>query len=190
MLTTTYSIVMLNGEQQKARNLVSRLEQYLCNDVGKEEGKELVSLQRAFARLLTAYSYCSERKVELFVIPLVRSFLSVEAHALLANLDACTLYCTRIIEYAHHQIGRAVEGAHIDGETLVSAMRLFCTQATQRLVLEEEELFPLAHRLLSEDDWFNIASQCLSRTEKVPGRYMQPYSARIAARHEKQRFLH
>lgn len=162
MLTTTYSLMVLLGEQQKARGLLSSLEQHLDQETYNGfEGVDSTWLQHAYLKLVAAYSFCRERKIEQYVMPSVRE-LAPDAKTLFASLDFHAAYSARLVEYAHGQVRRAMKGLQVDVSTVVATMQLYCKQMMERLLLEQESLFPLAQRLLSEDEWFRIASQCLS----------------------------
>lgn len=167
MLTTTYSIMLLHGEQQKARSLVSGLERHLdleaCNGF---DGGDVGWIKQAFVKLVAAYTFCRERKIERYVIPTVRDAAS-DAQPLFASLEFYAAHSGRIVEYAHAQVQRAIKGIQVDVAALAATMQLYCKQMMECLLLEEESLFPLACRLLSEDEWFAIASQCLSHGRKA-----------------------
>lgn len=191
MLTTTYSIMLLDGEQQKARGLVVNLEKYLHSiPDGDADVPDLAWFEQAVVRLMAAYVYSSERKIELYVIPSLKK-LAHEAEALLDNLDHLNGHTARILGYVYRQFQRASGGACIDVETLLGTMQLFCRQMLERFALEEQRLLPLARRLLSEEDWFGIASQCLTHAEKHRLRCAAPaVPVAVARRRGEQRLLH
>jgi DUF438 domain-containing protein len=188
MLTTTYSIMVLHDEQQKCRSLVSGLQQHLdAQTCSGNESADIVWLKQAFAKLVAAYTYCRQRKVERFVIPTVKE-IAHDASTLFSSLDFYASYGRRIIEYVHGEVQRAVKGIQVDASTLIAAMQLYCKQMADRLLLEDETLLPLARRLLSEDEWFQIASHCLSQGRQVRCRCYQLHA--LKRRRPDQRLLH
>lgn len=165
MVATAYSITVLDGEQHNARRLLSALHGYLRQETRNDmELEDFDWLQQAFDILVKADKYCRERKVELFVIPALRK-ASDEGDALLDRLDAHSLDRMRILGYLYNQLRRAASGAPVDFGTVAATMRLYCDQMLKRLLLEEQELLPLARRLLTEEEWFRVASQCLSHAK-------------------------
>lgn len=191
MLTTTYSIMLLDAEQQKARGFLARLEQHL-HTRPRTDCEEIDTgwLRDGVVKLMAAYSFTYERKIELYVIPSLRK-TPRDAQALLDAIDTMDDYVTRILEYVYKQFQRAVDGVCIDLETLQGTMQLFCRQMLERFLIEEQKLLPLARQLLSEDDWFDIASRCLTHAKTGRGRcaggLQQPV---IAQRYGDQRVLH
>lgn len=188
MLTTTYSIMVLHGEQKKARHLLTDLEQHLdaeiCNSF---EETDASWLKQAFMKLAATYSYCRERKVERFIIPSVRD-MAADAKTLFASLDFYAAYSKRILEYVHGQVYRALRGIQVDIATVVATMQLYCKQMAERFHLEEERLLPLACRVLSEDEWFQIASRCLSNVKNARCKCYQIHA--LKRRRADPRMLH
>ncbi|MFD2273460.1 hypothetical protein ACFS07_26860 [Undibacterium arcticum] len=45
---------------------------------------------------------------------------------------------------------------------MYSSIELYCNNLLQRLTKEEDELLPLAQRVISSDEWFAIGAQFLS----------------------------
>lgn len=172
MLTTTYSIVVLSSEQQKARRLLRRLEHRLRRRAVNEHGEiDATWLDTVFNDVMQADQYCHERKVELYVIPMLRR-LSSKTYDLLARLDAISAGSVRLLRSACEQAQRVLNGMQIDAAALVSTLAMYCTQMLERLSLEESELLPAARLLLSPEEWFRIAAQLLSdgRTTRAVAR--------------------
>lgn len=192
MLTTTYSIVVLTSEQQNARCALRQLEQLLHNGAWKSvDGPGVVWFEHLVARLAKVGMYCQERRVELYLIPaLRRRSIPFEAMAFLDRLDALNAELAHALRRACGLAHLAIDGGNVDAGTLVASMQLYCRQALDRLTLEERELLPIARRLLSEEDWFRIAAQCLS--DKGAAAKQTPCRKRLAAgvykcpRHESQ----
>ena len=64
MLTVTYSFVAISAEQDKARGILSRLQQYIQNAWQGLQNVDLAFLDAAFNRLLQYDDYCRNRKFE------------------------------------------------------------------------------------------------------------------------------
>ncbi|MGE5621764.1 MAG: hypothetical protein ACM3WS_01215 [Bacillota bacterium] len=159
MQTNGYSLALLTGEQQNARRILGQLVQCLHN--GAWTAHEEIDLDwfvAAFNKLLMIDRYCHERKIERHVIPAIRHACT-DADALLDRLDTLSVEALRILRYAYNQIRRAVDGGDVDPEMLIAAMELYCLRMLERLALEEDELFPVARRVLSHDEWFRLAAR-------------------------------
>ncbi|GAB3542958.1 hypothetical protein GCM10027343_15820 [Noviherbaspirillum agri] len=165
MLTTTYSFVVFSSELLNARRLLQKLEHrpYKAAHHGPAaaQGIDLAWLDAVFNDIVQIDKYCHARKVEIYVIPLLRRAL-VEPHALLDRLDALSAETVRLLRAACEQAQRLLDGAQADAAALVSAIDRYCATMLERLQLEETELLPAAHLWLSADDWFRIAAQLLS----------------------------
>lgn len=165
MNAVTNPISVLDGEQQKARCILSILHAHLHPDSGDEaECMDVEWLRQAFALLLSADEYCRERKLELYVIPAMRD-MSAGVDALLDRLEGHTVDRVRIIAYLFKQLKHMEEGAAVDVSTLARTMRLYCHEMLERLLIEEQEILPLARQLLPQEKWSRVALQCLSPTQ-------------------------
>ena len=191
MQTTGYSPVMLAGEQQSARRILDKLMQCLRSDAWQaHDGIDLDWLETAFNKLLMIDRYCHERKIERYVIPAIRR-ASTDADALLDRLETLSVEALRILRYAYDQIQRAADGGEIASEMLIAVMELYCLRMLERLALEEDELFPVASRILSNDDWFRIAARCLSESGVQRSASRQGYAVGSHDRwHRRQFYVH
>ncbi|HJV52083.1 MULTISPECIES: hypothetical protein [Oxalobacteraceae] len=161
MLTITYSIGMLSKEQQNARRILAGLEQSLHAEPWIDQnGISLPWLETVFKRLMKVNRYCHERKVELYLMPTVHK-VSCDDASMFTRLDSINTNSTRILRYACDQAQRILTGQEAGAEQLVTAIELYCEQLHERFSLEEKELLPAAYRLLSTEEWFQIAAQCL-----------------------------
>ena len=87
MLTATYAILNLSVEQEHARSLISQVQQFCRRCAAGMRDANLPDL-KSVARQLTAFDEAGHRrKVELHVIPAIRS-ATREADALLAELES------------------------------------------------------------------------------------------------------
>lgn len=157
MLTATYSLVAIAAEQERARGLLQRLQQYI-QTVWK--GMDFPLLENAFERLLQLDGYCRSRKLEVYLMPALR-FAAKEAETLMVELEAIGSKCRDIVRL----VGRRLETCSLDSvrmsETL-QAMENYCNYLVLRFEKEERELLPMARQLLSVEEWFALAANFLS----------------------------
>ncbi|HJV86387.1 MAG TPA: hypothetical protein VJ698_13010 [Noviherbaspirillum sp.] len=170
MLTITYSIIVLSKEQQNARRIVAALERSLYSGQWNDRRDiNLAWLERVFNRLMHVNRFCHERKVELYLEPVVHN-ISCGDHAMFDRLDSLNASSSRILRHACQQAQRILEGSETGADTLVSAIELYCAQLQERFSLEESELLPAAYRLLTQEEWFRIAAHCLLGPGKGKGK--------------------
>lgn len=177
MLTATYSLVAIAAEQDNARGMLSRFRQYLQATWKGFQGFDFAFLEKAFNKLLQFDAYCRNRKLERYLIPALRS-VSKEADVLIGELESLSNKGLSLIRFVREQIASAVEVTTTKVSDIFAAMEHYCNYLFNRLEREERELMPLARRLLSIEDWFNIAAQFLSTDG---GRRTKPRSRRIAS---------
>lgn len=172
MLTTTYSLVVLSSEQQNARRLLRKLEHRLRRSaVTHQSAIDTAWLDGVFNDIMHIDKYCHDRKVELYVIPMLRR-LSADVHDILVRIDAISADMVRLLRSACEQAQRFLDGVQIDAAALTATITMYCAQMQQRLVLEEAELLPAARLALSPEEWFRIAAHLLSdgKPRPVPAR--------------------
>lgn len=191
MLTTTYSILVLTGEQKNVRRHLERLEQYLHRYPANEfDGTEEGWLEKAFTGLATLDRQYRDRKIELYLLPAIRR-MSGDAQELLVQIDAIRACSIRVLSYICGQMQRAAADMEVDMKTLISTMHLFCKLMHERLDLEDYELLPMARENLTPDEWFDIGAQCLSTTSTKRKGQMPAFSPDIHCKPvQEQRYLH
>lgn len=161
MLTATYSLVAIAAEQEKARKLLGKLQQYVQTGWKGLQGLDFPFLETAFGKLVRIENYCRSRKLELYLMPVVRA-VSREAEELVLDLEKLRSRCTDAIRHIGGQLrGATMLGAAERSEVLQS-METYCSCLFTRFEREEKELLPMARRLLSVEDWFTIATNFLS----------------------------
>ncbi|MDB5762925.1 MAG: hypothetical protein JWQ21_1920 [Herminiimonas sp.] len=160
MLTATYSLVALSVEQKKARCNLSALQQNIKSSAKNPKDTDPVSLESAVDKLSRFDQYCHERKVEVYVIPAIRK-ATREADSLLAELESLSLRGLNILRSMRDGLRQAFEQGAVKVEELCRSMELYCNNLFQRLI-KEEELFQIAQRVISIEEWFAIAASFLS----------------------------
>jgi hemerythrin-like domain-containing protein len=182
MLTVTYSFVAISAEQDKARGILSRLQQYIQNAWQGLQNVDLAFLDAAFNRLLQFDDYCRNRKVERYLIPALRC-ATREADALIAELEALSARGAEILYAVGRHLASALEVNSIGASEICHSMELYCRSLSTRLKKEDDLLFPLARRLLSVEEWFSLAAKFLADDAEASGRRrpsaIAPYSTAV-----------
>lgn len=161
MLTATYAIVTISTEQNKTRRILYRLQQYVRNAWEGLRSIDLASVESAMNNLTQFDRFCRSRKIEVHVIPTIRR-LTGEADHLLAELEALSASGMNVLRSLRDQIGRAFHDGIMVVNDVRGSIELYCHKIQQRLAREEDELFPLARRLFSVEEWFAIAEKFLA----------------------------
>ena len=167
MLIVTYSLVTLSVEQEKTRHILSTLQQRTqdyATHPQRCDSRGLESILNQFTQFDLA---CRQRNVELYLIPAIRR-ATQEADSLLAELESFSSLGANALKSVRHHLQQDVElGVHKVKE-LAGTMGVYCHHLLARLGREEQELFPVARRVItSEEDWFAIASQFISHEAEL-----------------------
>lgn len=160
MLTATYTLVALSVEQASVRASVQSFQKYLQSNFVHHSSLRRGQLNYACDAMQRLYQTCHWRKIELYLIPAIRS-ATVYADGLLAELAELNA----IAAAALARIEQRLCALPIDTEARVAelceAIGIFCTALLNRLEKEEKELFPVARAAISGETWFSIANQLL-----------------------------
>lgn len=176
MLTATYSIVAISAEQKNARKTLARLQQSIRNVWKNFQEIDLASVEIAIHKLTQFDHFFHSRKLERYVIPAIKN-ATHEIDPLLAELEALSAFCVRILQSLPHQVRQALDQGIAKQKELRRAMELYCSNLHLRLVKEEQELLPLVHQVLSGDEIFELGAQFLADD----GKKYQDQQARIEA---------
>jgi hypothetical protein len=169
MLTATYSFVAISAEQDMARSLLYRLQQAVQNIWHSMQKTDLSFLEAAFDKLFQFDRFCRHRRLDLYVIPTLRS-VTREADALLAQLESMRESGLAMLRTARERLAATFDSGNTRVHEAVHAMETFIGSMQKKLAREEQELFPLLRRLLSVEDWFTIAAQFLADDAGTPGK--------------------
>lgn len=164
MLTATYSFVALATEQDNARGMLARAQQFVQSAWHSLQGME--ALENAIAKLVQFDKYCRQRKLELHLMPLLRR-IGGDMAVLLGELDALAERAGSLLRSVRAAVADKRELPVSQLGDLWHGLYQYCEAGRERLDREERELFPLARRTLSVEDWFRIAAQFLS--DDTPG---------------------
>jgi hypothetical protein len=159
MLTSTYSFVAIAAEQENARSVLYRVQEYIQNAWQGLHGTE--ALETAFNKLVQFEKNFRKRKVEMYLIPAIRR-ATHEADALLEELDGLSASCTKLLRAVRLRLASGIGSNAVQASELWHSLMLCCEHLLARLRREELELLPLARRVFSMEEWFAIAAQFLA----------------------------
>jgi len=165
MLTATYSNVAISAEQNNARNALAILQQNIRSIWKNFKEIDFTSIEIAIQKLTQFDQFFRSRKVEKYVIPAIKNATHA-VDSLLAELDALSAFCVRILESLPHQMHQALDQGLIKQKELRRAMELYCSNLQLRLVKEEQELLPLVQQVLTGEEIFELGAQFLSEDGK------------------------
>ncbi len=169
MLTATYSLVAITAEQDNARSILRRLQHYIQTTWNGLQSIDFAAIETSFNRLMQFDEYCHSRKIEMYLIPALRS-ASREAELLIAELDVLSTKASNALRSIGDQLAAAFDRSNIKVNEVYHSMELYCHHMLARLDREEGELLPLAKRVFSIEDWFSVAAQFLSDEAGATGR--------------------
>jgi len=161
MLTATYSLVAIRAEQDKADRLLSRLRQYIETAWHGLQGLDLGFLESAFGNMLNFDDFFRRRKVERYLIPVLRR-VTREADALLEELDALAARSSALLRAIGSCLRSSFESPGAAAHEICRSMEQYCECVRTRIHIEDAELLPLARRVLSIEEWFSVAAEFLS----------------------------
>lgn len=169
MLTATYSLVAIAAEQDKARNMLHRIQRYIQSTWKGLQNIDLTFLETAFNKLMQLDKYCHCRKIEVHLIPALRG-VSRDADALIVELESLSVKGLNILRSVGDQFACAFDMSSGRGNEMCRAMGRYCDNLFTRLEKEEKELLPMVRRLFSIEDWFAVAARFLSDDADAYGR--------------------
>lgn len=162
MLTATYSFIAISIEQKNAYKRLSKLQDDIQNvSWDYQRYFDVAPVDSIMRKLLDFNKYCRNRKIETLMIPAMRK-TSGELQMFLSELDALSIDVLKRIHFLYRQTQLADNTDEFGAEEILALMEQYCQNYFKRLEKEEMELFPIARRLLSNDDWFCIAVECMS----------------------------
>ena len=161
MLTTTYALISLSVEQKRAHNLLSTVQLLFQKSAADRQRTDPVILESVVSQLAKLDASCHRRKVEVYVIPAIQN-ATKEGDALLAELETLSAIGRRILDSVREWVRQAYDQGVTEVKELYSSVELYCNNLLRRLAKEEEELLPLAQKVISSVEWFAIGVQFLS----------------------------
>jgi hemerythrin-like domain-containing protein len=160
MLTATYTLATLLVEQNKTRLGLFAIQKRIENNANFPQSLAQNTLESVLDALDWFHLHCRQRKVEIELIPAIRKSTK-EADALLAELESLNLTGLSVLESIRNQWRSGFEQQTGKTQQLYGAMKIYCDTLFKKLDMEELELFPMAARVISVDEWFAIADKLL-----------------------------
>lgn len=167
MLITTYALSTLSVEQKKERSFIGRIQHTLHVNAGTLHAIDPLRLESDLDQLSRFSESRHQHRVAGCLMPAVRR-ATHEADTLLADLESLGQTGSELLRYVRHSLrpafaDNATHGADGAIRQLCNSMERYCQNLLQRLAKEEQELLPLARRVMSGDDWFAVGSTFLAR---------------------------
>lgn len=166
MLTATYTLVALSVEQANVRVSLQSLQQLLQSNFVHQTALTPVQVSYACDAVKRLYESCHWRKLDMFLIPAVRS-ATREADQLLQDLDELGRCAADAVGVLAIRLGSTAVDTANKVSQFCSAVETFCGATLKRLELEEKQLFPVARSVISGEAWFSIANQMLAHDAYV-----------------------
>jgi hemerythrin-like domain-containing protein len=179
MLTATYALVAMSVEQTSIRSSLAALKKSIKNYLGgRQEGDE-VRVQFLLKKIARLHQRCQWRKVDMYLIPAIRR-VTRKADQLLAELESLSLLGLSMLRSIRNRLAQAVTQRSVKWEDLSGAIELYCNTLLKKLEKEELELFSVARKEISHEEWFSIAEKFLMHDEKERERLREPHVLTLA----------
>lgn len=166
MLTTTYSLIVFSTEQNGIRTKIASLRDHIQQAMRGISAMDNAIIDDVLTQLNHFHECAQSRKVDIYLITRMRQ-MSQHAASLLAELESLGLLSLNILRSIREKLAQAIERGGLRVAELQEAVELYCAAALQKVDKEENELFPMASRLLTAEDWFQVARQLLSHNTKI-----------------------
>lgn len=166
MLTTTYSLIVFTAEQNGIRTKMASLRDYV------EQGVRGVSVidgdivEGVLTQLNDFHEWIQRRKIDVYLLGKLRK-VSGHAASLLAELESLGLLSLNILRSIKEKLAQAIGRGGLRLVEFQDAVELYFTTVTKKIDKEENELFTMASRVLTAEDWFQVARQLLSHDANI-----------------------
>jgi len=164
MLTATYVLLTLSIEQKKERHFISRLLQHVQSIARRPQEIDPVFIESQLKELTSFAEARHQRKVEACLMPALRAADS-NCTALMNDLETLSRLGSAMLNAVHKCLRRAMRRSASQGKFLCRTIDLYCQNLLKRLDKEEQELLPLAQKVISSDEWFEIGTQFLAQED-------------------------
>ncbi len=163
MLIATYALSTFSVEQKKERSFIGRLQHTLHTNAGKLQEIDPLRLESDLDQLSRFSEARHQRRISSCLMPAVRR-ATREADPLLADIESLHQTGSDLLLDLRHRLRPAFANGSTYGtiKQLCCSMERYCQNLLQRLAKEEQELLPLARRVMSSADWFAVGSTFLS----------------------------
>jgi hemerythrin-like domain-containing protein len=173
MLIVTYALSTFSIEQKKERGFIHSILHYMQANLEQADPVRLESQLNELTRFADSRH---KRSVAFALMPAVRRatheaapLADPLAGPLLADLAKLHQKGSELLRLARRNLQHAFRHGQLHIESACKALERYCQNLLQRLAKEEQELLPLARRVISSGDWFAIGSTLLSHDAPAPG---------------------
>lgn len=168
MLTLTYALVALSVEQKKVQSRLLELQQGLQKERSRAQIGGQAECESLLADFVLLDDACRSRNIELYVLPAVRS-ATTEADALLMEIETLTSICRIILRNLRGNLRKVGQQGAREMNDFFDSLESYCQTLMKRLTTEELHILPLAQRVISSDEWFDIAAKFISHESEKHG---------------------
>ena len=154
-------------EQDKARGRLTKVQQYVRNAWQNMQNFEV--LETTIGKLMHFDKFFRARKIEVYLIPALQR-VTQEADALIADLENLSAAAASLLRLACSRLAEAAGRSSACLSEAWHAMSQYCDYLNAKLMKEERELLPLARRVFSVEDWFELAAQFLAHDNSTGDR--------------------
>lgn len=165
MLTATYVLLTLSIEQKKERHFISRLLQYVQSIARRPQEIDPVFIESQLKQLTSFAEARHQRKVEACLMPAVRA-AEPNCTPLINDLETLSQRGSAMLNAVYRCLRRAMRRSASQGKFLCRTVDLYCQNLLKRLDKEEQELLPLAQKVISSEEWFEIGSKFLEQDDE------------------------
>lgn len=166
MLTTTYSLIVFSAEENGTRTKLATLRDHILQSMKDISVVDNAVIDSVLTELNQFHECALSRKIDIYLITKMRK-MTLYAGSLLAELESMGLLILNILRSIREKLMQAHGQGGLRAMELREAVELYCTTVLKKVDKEESALFPMANRVLTEEDWFQIARQLLSHNAKI-----------------------
>lgn len=166
MLTTTYSLIVFSAEQNGIRKKIASLRDHVQQGVRGVSVLDGDIINGLLTQLNDFHDTMQCRKIDVYLINKMRK-ISGHAASLLAELESLGLLSLNILRSIKEKLVQAMGRGGLRLVEFQEAVELYCSTVLKKIDKEENELFTMASRLLTAEDWFQVAKQLLSHDANI-----------------------
>lgn len=172
MLLATYALLTLSIEQKEERRLIARIRSYVAKYNKRPNEIDPGILASELNKLGALAEAHHKEKLEDCLIPAVRE-ASTEAAPLLDHLASLRRTGRAMLRLMQRSLRRAARNGQHQVENVVGNVESYCLNLLERLAKEENELLPLARRVIHGQGWFAIGAAFLAQNARHEERRRQ-----------------
>ena len=161
MLTITYALAAMSVEQKQERGIILRIQQYLHLNAVKPQGIDPACLKLQLDELTRLAEVRHRQKIAGCLMPAVLR-ATHDAGPLLADLECLSRSGGEMLRSVRKCLRRAIKHGALQVKQLCGEVERYLQNLLQRLTKEEDELLPLARRVISREGWFEIGAAFLA----------------------------